>query len=190
MDEYGKLVIRIPKGVYARMWVPYCRLPSVEDHFETVNAPHTTHMRVETNAEKLKDFNYLPSNKKMCDHGIITYEDGKTEFIFPREYILYHKSNRKAVGKISEQAYLSEFVESIDFCSSCQVKIDESNSGKKSQSVPPPITKDTPKSSGDILRILADGKTITVPNNADGTNTVISSISDLQDYASKNGLKI
>ena len=194
-NEYGSLVMPRQRQVFAKMWLPYSKTPHVENVYETVNAPMTAHMRLETDAEDLRHYgSSLISNKKICDHGLIKYEDGSTEQIKPREYVLYHKQALKPVGKISEEKFLKEFVEGVQLCEPCQERLSKANAPieynmqgnplEEKQRPEPKITNHH-----DIIKTFGQGKSITIPN-PDGTATVLKDIRDLREYARKNNVDI
>jgi hypothetical protein len=178
-EDFGKLVTRIPKRVYARQWLPYSRLPYVDDILIDVtssqfNPDFQQEVQNSPNPRSDEMFKSPYRAMKACLAGIIKYQDGSTEKIMPREFVLYHEAAKMPIGKISEDDYISQYSDTVELCASCQAKIFVQNKIVRA-----------PQNLADIVDYLAKGKEIKLEDG-----TLISSKLDLEDWARKKGISL
>lgn len=183
MDEYGQLVMRKTRNVWAKMWLPYARLPYVENLFEAVMAPHSVSP---VTADDLRK-GILSGQKKICDKALITYEDGTTEQVLPRNYVLYHETSKKPVGRITEEEFLSQFINPVNFCDSCKTALVNATSVQSHSFSPTPKSNAPIRNLDDIKSIFAAGKTINLVDD-NGKNVPIKNMLELQNFVSAKGL--
>ena len=123
-ESYGKLIMRLPRRVLAKIYLPYSNLPHVRDVMTEMSPPLNSANPLE-NLDITRMNGDIFKGVSVCTHGEIDYGNGRLEKIFPREYVLYHESRKVPVGKISEDEYLTEFCEPDSFCSECEGKLQE-----------------------------------------------------------------
>ena len=174
-EEFGKLVTRIPKRVYARQWFPYSRLPYVDDAIVDVTSSQLqSDFTPELTAKNDEMFKSPYRAMKACIHGVIKYGDGSNEKIQPREYVLYHESAKMPIGKISEDDYKSQYSDTIELCQTCQSKVYMQSKNIKA-----------PQSLAEVMAHLAKGKEIKLDDG-----TLIKGKEDLEEWARKKGLSL
>jgi hypothetical protein len=182
MDDFGQLVMRKTRNVFAKMWLPYSRMPNVENVFEQVMAPHST---APMTAEDLRK-GVLSGHKKICDKGVITYDDGTTEYVYPTNYVLYHEKTKKPVGKITEEEFLTQFMAPINFCETCQTALNNASSMNASSNLPPSPASPV-KNIEDLKNVFAAGKSLDL-KEADGRVVKINSLIELNAYLKSKNL--
>jgi hypothetical protein len=123
-ESYGKLIMRLPRRVQAKIYLPYSNLPHVRDIIQEMSPPLNSGNPLE-NYDITKMGGDLFKGVAVCTHGEIDFGNGRVEKIMPREYILYHETRKVPVGKISEDEYLTEFCEPDNFCAECEAKLQE-----------------------------------------------------------------
>ncbi len=123
-ESYGKLIMRLPRRVLAKIYLPYSNLPHVRDVL-TEMAPPLNSENPLANLDLTKMNGDIFKGVQVCTHGEIDYGGGRVEKILPREYVLYHETRKVPVGKISEDEYLTEFCEPDSFCNECEGKLQE-----------------------------------------------------------------
>jgi hypothetical protein len=178
-EDFGKLVTRIPKRVFARQWLPYSRLPYVDDIIVDVTSsqfqPDFQQDMTKNPSQRSDEMFKSPyRNMKACVAGVIKYQDGSTERIVPREYVLYHEAAKMPIGKISEEDYQSQYSDQVELCASCQAKMFVQSKVVRA-----------PQNLSDIVDYLAKGKEIKLEDG-----TIISNKLDLEDWARKKGISL
>lgn len=123
-ESYGKLIMRLPRRVQAKIYLPYSNLPHVRDIMQEMSPPLNSENPLQ-NLDITKMGGDFFKGVAVCTHGEIDYGNGRVEKIMPREYVLYHESRKVPVGKISEDEYLTEFCEPDSFCAECEAKLQE-----------------------------------------------------------------
>jgi len=175
IDDFGKIVTRIPKRVFARQWYPYSRLPYVDDIIVDVTSSQLqTDFNPEVSSKADEMFKSPYRSLKACIHGLIKYGDGSTEKVHPREYVLYHETAKMPIGKISEDDFKTQYSDNIELCNACQAKVFVQTKAVKA-----------PQSLAEVMALLAQGKEIRLDDG-----TIIKSKEDLEDWARRKGIAL
>lgn len=177
MSDFGVLYTRTPKRSYARQWTPYLNLPYVENTFidvpqQQVQKPFDPNEIVE-NGDVTNYFAAAPKIIKICVSGVVTLGNGEKVIVEPLNWVLYSETSQVPIDVVTETVFNNSYTDKFELCPACLAKSQALRAGGK---IP---TFD------DLIKTLENGNCLTLQDGV-----VIRTFEDLQNWASKSGVKI
>jgi len=144
--------IRIPVKIEAKQWLPFARLPHVENIMGEVQPANAqTHIGISHDISSL----YQPPKKpKLTCIGARVLIGDKLFELAPHDYVIYNIDTGTPIQVINESLFDSNYIstDKFELCSDCAAKVKAlaSNSGE------------TFKSLDEYIKLLEQGKYFTI----------------------------
>jgi hypothetical protein len=177
--SFEKIYTRVPKSVYALQWLPFARLPSVQNIMgEVVEASASTYMGSSYNAS---DPFQPPRRPRLTCIGATVKIGEEDKEVQPHDYVIYSCETQQPIAVIAERVFSSIYVDSSIFslCKDCSEKV----KGLSTSS-------ELPKNAEGIINILRAGGYVDVKDDITGTAIRISTIDEFKAYAAKKYGKV
>jgi len=183
MSFDAKIYSRVPKRVYAIQYFPYAELPQVRDIVIKVpEMPQSFYSQTNTNDIFAgNDLQNAYSNGvktiDVCTHGEVLLGGSQKTVVKPKDFVIYNEQTQVAIGVVPKDDFLDMYTDRFDLGEVCLKKAQDIASARN------PVKVDLGIS--EIMKLIQSGEGYKLDDG-----TVIRSLQDLADFATKNGIKI